>query len=1065
MKYNKVLTYLLIGLFSSILNNYEVAIAQEKNGDLDWEDPVMFDQNKEAPHATLMPFKTVKDALIKKRNASIYYKSLSGLWKFNWVRRPADRPKDFYNIDYDVSKWNEIPVPGNWELEGYGVPIYVNHQYEFADYRNPVSTEIEFADDIYPKYPGKVPHDYNPVGSYKRTFTIPDIWKNREVFIQFGAVKSAMYLWVNGQKVGYSQGSKTPAEWDITKYIQPGVNTLAVEVYRWSDGSFLECQDFWRISGIERDVFLYATHKLRIRDFFVNADLDSTYKDGILNLDVDLKNHFSKLRTGNYTLGFELYNENHQIVAEEHKQVKINKKSDLSFHFSKKIDSPKKWTAETPNLYSLVLFLKDNNGKPLEILSSRIGFRKIEIKDAVFYINGVAVLIKGVNRHEHDQYKGHVVSEASMIKEIQLMKLFNINAVRTSHYPNDERFYDLCDKYGIYITDEANIESHGMYYGKYSLAKNSEWEKAHLDRNIRMVERDKNHPCVIVWSMGNEAGDGKNFTSVFQWIKNRDASRPIHYERALNGPNTEIFCPQYPGVDYLKSYAAKPQSMPMIISEYSHAMGNSNGNLVDLWEIIYDRRNKQLQGGYIWDWIDQGLVKTDNKGNKFWAYGGDYGPKGTPSDNNFLINGIISPDYTPHPAIWEVKYAYQYIHFSAVDLSKGEIKVTNYHDFTDMINYEISWKISCNGKELATGILHNFNLKPQKSKTILLPLADIKAKPEGEYFLDFSVKLKQSTPLLLSGHEVAHEQFKLPLNLSSIETKGTFAPLKVKEEDNNIQITGENFIICFEKKTGRINHWEVNGLVLLQKGPVINFWRAPNDNDKGSNMIERLGVWREVSMDVESEKFEFQQPSSDQVVINVLYNLAPVNSTQSVAYLINGNGLIQIRSSFYKGLPDLPDMPRFGMRMELPVNFDNLTYFGRGPHENYCDRNRSAFVGVYKSKIAEQYFNYVRPQENGYKTDVRWLELRNENGFGVRISGKPFIGFSALNNPIEDFDQLTHNDYKHINDINKKDGVFVNLDLKQMGVAGDNSWGARPYAKYSVPADNYEFLFTMEPLF
>ena len=496
-------------------------IAQIEKNTQDWENPLIFNLSKEKPHATFMPFRTVEEAISQKRNQSVFYKSLSGTWKFNWVHKPADRPVDFYKPDYDVSQWNNIPVPANWELEGYGIPIYVNLQYEFADYKHPVSPEIKFEDKIYPAEPGKVPHDYNPVGSYRRNFTIPDNWAGRQVFIQFGAVKSAFYIWVNGQKVGYSQGSKTPAEWDITNYLKDGENVLALEVYRWSDGSYLECQDFWRISGIERDVYLYSTPKVRIRDFFVKPDLDSEYTNGILNIDVDLKNHVNGLRSGNYLVEFQLFDVNKNLVASDKQKAGINRKENLQLTFSKEIKNPYKWTAETPYLYTLAILLKNEKGETTEVVSNKIGFRKIELINTLFCVNGVPVLIKGVNRHEHDQYHGHVVSEANMIKEVALMKQFNINAVRMSHYPNDERFYDLCDEYGLYITDEANIESHGMFYGDHSLAKKPLWESAHVDRMMRMVERDKNHPAVVVWSMGNEAGDGVNFTAGYKAQRTR----------------------------------------------------------------------------------------------------------------------------------------------------------------------------------------------------------------------------------------------------------------------------------------------------------------------------------------------------------------------------------------------------------------------------------------------------------------------------------------------------------------------------------------------------------------
>jgi beta-galactosidase len=694
MRFSVIFSTLLLALLATPI----IATGQKQDIRLpDWENPRMFDRNKEKPRATSIPFADVESALSQKRTQSVYYKTLSGVWKFKLVSKPDERPEGFQNQDYDVSGWDDIPVPSNWELLGYDIPIYVNHPYEFADARFPI-TDLKNGPE-----PPRVPRDYNPVGSYRRSFTVPESWDGREVFIKFGAVKSAMYLWINGQMVGYSQGSKTPAEWNITNFIVKGENSVAVEVYRWSDGSYLECQDFWRISGIERDVYIFSTPKVRVRDFFAKATLDDSYRNGLLSIDIDLMNHVTGLRSGNFEVEYKLYDNNRNIVASGSKPALINRKKEAFVTFSATVDNPLKWSAETPNLYSLVIILKDSDRKITEVVTCKTGFRRVEIIDSVFYINGAAVLIKGVNRHEHDQYNGHVISEENTIREIALMKQFNINAVRTSHYPHDERFYELCDEYGLYVTDEANIESHGLYYGEKSLAKDPTWMEAHLDRNIRMVERDKNHPSVIVWSMGNEAGDGVNFTAVYEWIKRRDPSRPIHYERALMGENTDIYCPQYPSANALKNFASKKQPKPMIMSEYTHSMGNSTGNITDLWEVIYDRKNIQLQGGYIWDWIDQAFVKTDTDGTKFWAYGGDYGPPGTPTDDNFLCNGLISADYTPHPGFFEVKYAYQNVRFKAADLSKGVVTVTNYFDFTDLSDYEIHWTLSRNEKVVETG--------------------------------------------------------------------------------------------------------------------------------------------------------------------------------------------------------------------------------------------------------------------------------------------------------------------------------------------------------------------------
>jgi len=1053
---NKIISILvLVLIFASISNK---AITQKVVPD--WENPKMINQNKEATHATLLPFRNPGEALNQKRNQSVFYKSLSGVWKFNWVRKPADRPLNFYKPDFDVSGWDNIPVPANWELEGYGIPIYVNHQYEFADFKAPVSDEIKFIDGRYPANPGNIPDDYNPVGSYRRSFTVPDNWDGRQVFIQFGAVKSAFYLWINGKKVGYSQGSKLPAEWDITEYLTKGENIIAAEVFRWSDGSYLECQDFWRISGIERDVFIYSTPKVRIRDFFALADLSNDYTDGSFSLEVDLQNHFPKLKTEKHFVEYQILDTDNNTVDSGLTEAKINRRIDLKVNFSSKIISPKKWTAETPNLYTLVVSLKNKNGKFIESVSSKIGFRKIEIINTIFHVNGVPVLIKGVNRHEHDQYTGHVVSEEGMIKEIELMKKFNINAVRTSHYPSDERFYELCDKYGLYVTNEANIESHGMYYGEHSLAKDPAWELAHVDRIMRMVERDKNHPCVIVWSLGNEAGDGVNMTAAYRAIKERDTSRPVHYERALMNENTDIYCPQYPGVKALEKYASKWQKLTMIASEYSHAMGNSNGNIVDLWEVIYKEGNDQLQGGYIWDWIDQALVKKDVKGEEFWAYGGDYGTK-MPSDNNFVCNGIISADYTPHPAIYEIKYAYQYIRFAQTE---SGYRISNFHDFIDLEDYEISWTLSANGKKIQEGILEDINVEPHQSIEISTPYSVPIVLAGVEYFIDFSAKLKTDKPFRDAGFEVAHDQFKIRKSTPAYE--GSIpGDLRLIDSDSDICIDGAYFHIKFDRATGSLSSYEFNGTELIQKGPSPNYWRAVNDNDKGNGMLNRLGVWRHYSRSASPDKLSAEIINTNNVVVTARYTFEKISSEQILEYTIYGNGKIKVSSSFITKDRELPDMPRFGVRLELPVSFDRLEYFGRGEHENYIDRNRSAFVGLYTGKVEDQYFKYVRPQENGYKTDTRWFELRNSNGMGVRISGVNPIGFSALHNPVEDFDMEDMSDYRHTNDIVKKDGVFICVDLKMMGVAGDNSWGARPYPEYSLKAQDYKFEIIIEPVF
>ena len=566
----------------------------------DWENPKVFNVNKEEPYTTFVPFPDVASALRLDRRQSPFYFSLDGPWKFHWVRNPADRPMDFYRDDYDVSKWDTIHVPSMWEFQGYGVPIYVNSDYEFPR----------------PWNPPHVPHDYNPVGSYKRWFMVPSEWDGREIFIHFGAVKSAFYIWINGQKVGYSQGCKTPAEWDITKYLRKGENSVALEVYRWCDGTYLECQDMWRISGISRDVYLYSAPKVRIRDFFAKPDLDENYTDGSLSVAVELKNDSPGLAAGSVRLELQLLDDQNQVVARESTRLTVGGKPKASTSFTANVRTPKKWTAETPNLYSLVLHLTSADGKNNEVATCKIGFRKVEIKAGQLLVNGVAIQIKGVDRHEHDGYTAHVLSDEVLLKDITLLKQNNINAVRTSHYPNDPRWYDLCDKFGIYLVDEANIESHGMGYGERTLAKNPEYKEAHLDRTMRMVERDKNRPSVIIWSLGNEAGNGPNFVATYEWIKQRDNTRPVQYERAQEQANTDIVCPMY-SWSYLESYGSRIHDRPLIMCEYAHSMGNSTGNFQDYWDLI--EKYPQLQGGFIWDWVDQGFIKVSPTGEKYWG--------------------------------------------------------------------------------------------------------------------------------------------------------------------------------------------------------------------------------------------------------------------------------------------------------------------------------------------------------------------------------------------------------------------------------------------------------------
>ncbi|HMA63094.1 MAG TPA: glycoside hydrolase family 2 TIM barrel-domain containing protein, partial [bacterium] len=732
--------FLFIGFLSPLMSAQKWQKPEDficdHEGGHDWHNPKVFDINKIDPHATMMPFADIASAIENNRKESPFYKSLNGIWKFNWVKKPSDRPQNFYKTNFDVANWDDIEVPSNWELKGYGVPIYVNQPYAFSPNSRPDPPEI--------------PHDYNPVGSYRRKFRVPNNWDGRQVFLHFGAVKSAMYLWINGQKVGYSQGSKTPAEWDITKYVNKGDNVLAVEIYRWSDGSYLECQDFWRISGIQRDVYLYSTPKVRIKDFFAKSTLDKNYEDGKLDLEVDLYNHF-KNEKKDISLEVQLFNDG-EIVYQDSRGCKLTQEKKINF--STTVKETLKWTAETPNLYSLVLILK-KDGEIIETVGAKTGFRTVEIKDGQFLVNGQPVLVKGVNRHEHDPVNGHVISRASMRKDIELMKRYNINTVRTAHYPDDPYWYELCDKYGLYVINEANIESHGMGYGEESLAKDSEWMEAHLDRNVRMVERDKNHPSIVTWSMGNEAGNGVNFKKIYEWIHQRDGTRPVQYERAGLDTNTDIFCPMYASVDYIEKYGSEKQERPLILCEYAHAMGNACGSLSDYWEAT--RNSKYLQGGCIWDWVDQGILQHDQNGEKYFAYGGDLGPEGVPSDNNFCINGLVRPDRMITPKLKEARHVYQSIWVDLVNgFTEHKIKINNEYSFTNLKKYNIEWKIMENGKTIQQGEIDPVNVQALQSKVVELPVEEFDKVPGYEYFLNVNFSTTKAENLLKKGHQVAN---------------------------------------------------------------------------------------------------------------------------------------------------------------------------------------------------------------------------------------------------------------------------------------------------------------------
>ena len=982
----------------------------------DWENPRMIGLNKEPPHCTLMPYATLDEAVVGDRFQSPYCLSLNGKWKFNWVGKPADRPVDFFKPESDVSDWKEISVPSNWQMEGYDIPIYLNIPYPF------------------PNNPPFIPHDRNPVGSYRRDFTIPDTWQGRQIFIHFDGVDSAFYLWVNGIKVGYSQDSRTPAEFNITPCIRPGRNTLAVEVYRWSDGSYLECQDFWRLSGIFRNVYLLSTPCVHIRDFELSSDLDDQYRDAVLRVKAWVWN-YGESACLDQTLEVRMLEAEGNCAGSEvlalGKSSYIAPGAESLFKLQAEVPNPLKWTAETPHLYRVVLLLKNTQGEVVEIESAKFGFRKVEIKGGQLLLNGQPILIKGVNRHEHDPATGHFITPESMITDIKLMKQHNINAVRTCHYPDDPRWYELCDLYGIYLIDEANIESHGMgYKPDVTLANRPEWKDAHLDRIIRMVERDKNHPSVIIWSMGNEAGDGTNFELASEWTHRRDPSRPVHYERAELRPHTDIYCPMYPSVDEIVAYASEKQERPLIMCEYAHAMGNSVGNLQDYWDAI--EAYNHLQGGSIWDWVDQGIEKQAPDGRKYWGYGGDFGD--SPNDGNFCCNGLVLPDRSITPKTIEVKKVYQNIGFEPEDIETGKISVWNKFFFTNLDRFEFLWSLEEDGEVVESGTLGPLSIRPRLSQTVAVPFTKPTPRPGSEYWLRLSVRLKEENLWAPKGHEIATEQIALPWREGAeVVLARELPPLSRTDTPDEVTVSGQDFEVCFNKKNGLLTSLRHEGAELIARAPEPNFWRAPNDNDFGNGMPERCGLWREASENRALIAFAVKQVCPSAIKVIALFSLPDVRSRYQTIYTVFGSGDIIVENTLEIGTEKLAELPRFGMRMRLPDPFEAIDWYGRGPHENYCDRRSSAFVGRYESSVRGQYVPYISPQENGYKTDVRWVALRNEEGRGLLVAGLDLISMSALRFAIEDLTQKSRGTM-HTIDLKERDFVELNIDLKLMGV-------------------------------
>lgn len=1114
----------------------------------DWENPKVVGRNKQPAHATLLPFADPAAALTGDRTNSPYFKLLNGDWRFQFAPTPSAASEDFFRLDFGVQDWDFIPVPSNWQLQGYGIPRYLNPDYAF-DKTNPPHVQ----------------EDTNETGSYRTTFTVPEEWGDRRIFIVFDGVDSAFYLWVNGEQVGYSQDSRLPADFDLTPYIHAGENTLAVRVYRWSDGSFLEDQDMWFLSGIFRDVYLFATPKVHIGDFWARTELDAQYRDAVLKLRVQIKNYTASVAPG-YQVEAALYDESDQPTDwKVTTPVQVDAEGEVTLELGGAVANPKKWDGEHPNLYQLLIQLKDADGNILEVEQCHVGFRVVEIKDGKILVNGVPIYFRGVNRHEHDPVRGHAVTVGSMIEDILLMKRFNINAVRTCHYPDDPRWYDLCDQYGIYLIDEANVESHGLW-DKFT--KDPEWEMAFVERGSRMVERDKNHPSIIIWSLGNESGEGPNHAAMANWIHQHDPTRPLFYDSGDHAPYLDILSKMYPRLDVLARAGQEPgETRPFIMCEYAHAMGNSPGNLKEYWEVI--EAHPRLRGGFIWDWVDQGLRRVTEDGTEWYAYGGDFGDE--PNSATFCCNGIVFPDRSLHPAMWEVKKVYQPVKIEAVDLLAGKVAVTNRYFFSDLDGLAVSWKLTTGERVLQTGQLPRLHTPPASREVISIPIEKPDLEPGAEYFLMFSFTLKEDAPWAEKGHEVAWEQFKIPWKVPQVlaTPQGDLPAIELQETKTSVILRGSNFSITIDKQLGTLATWTYQNTELIQRGPKINFWRAPTENDLNSWGDERAAIrWREVGLDqleecvsevavsqpkpetvqvtvkstVELRKGAIlpPQPSRDErllelstwlkwvldekLLITLCERLAfpyealagdtnrarvedliqqsaekdrllellqsvhhlfverqlpvpdpihdaiasgklgideppipPARFDCEYEYTIFGDGEVHVELHV---LPDVEVsfLPRIGLQLHLPQGFEQLTWYGRGPHENYVDRNDSAPVGIYRSTVAEQFVPYLLPEENGNKTEVRWITLTNDSGIGLHASTDRPLEMSAHHFTPEDLMAA-----KHPHEIVRRPQTVLHLDYGQSGL-GSASCGPGRLEKYHLKPEEIRYRVRLWPI-
>lgn len=1020
---------LMTGLFTVLALTAGAQTFQE------WRNPQINAVNRAPMHTNYFAFENADAAKKAVKEQSANYMTLNGTWKFNWVKDADSRPTDFWKTGFNDKGWDDLQVPAVWELNGYGDPIYVNTGYAWRN---------QFKNN-----PPEVPTENNHVGSYRREIVVPASWGGKDIIAHFGSVTSNMYLWVNGRYVGYSEDSKLEAEFDLTPYLKPGQkNLIAFQVFRWCDGSYLEDQDFFRYSGVGRDCYLYARNKKRIQDIRVTPDLDAEYKNGTLAVNLDLK--------GGGKVDLELVDAQGKQVA----TATANKPGLVTLN----VENPNKWSAESPYLYTLRATLQGSN----EVIPVKVGFRKIELKGDQILVNGKAVLFKGADRHELDPDGGYVISPERMLQDIQIMKQFNINAVRTCHYPDANLWYDLCDQYGIYVVAEANVESHGMGYGDKTLAKNPAYKLAHMERNQRNVQRGFNHPSIIFWSLGNEAGDGPNFEQCYTWIKKEDPSRACQYEQARQKDHTDIFCPMYYGYEGMEKYGQRTDATkPLIQCEYAHAMGNSQGGFKEYWDLI--RKYPNLQGGFIWDFVDQSCRWKGKDGVEIYAYGGDFN-RFDASDNNFCDNGLINPDRVPNPHMYEVGHFYQNIWTTPADLSKGEVNVFNENFFRDLSAYYMEWEVLKDGKVIRIGRVEDLKIAPQETAKIALNIG--KTCTCKEWLLNVAYKLKNREGLLPAGFTVAKNQltlndYKAPaMNLKNVETTNvaTVVPQIADNQYNYLVVKGSNFVAEFNKQNGYLSKYAVDGMEMLKEGAALtpNFWRAPTDNDMGAGLQNRYAAWKNPGLKLVSLN---SKTENDQVVVNAEYDMKNVSAKLYLTYVINNKGAIKVTQKMTADKnAKVSPMFRFGMQMQMPKTFETIEYYGRGPIENYSDRNHSTDLGIYRQSVDEQFYSYIRPQETGTKTDIRWWKQMNAAGNGLKVVGDAPFSASALHYTICSLDDGTQKDQRHSPEVKKADLTNLCIDKVQMGLGCVNSWGALPLKQYMLPYGDYEFTFILTPV-